>query len=485
MSQAKGVLPTRGEDREVLYRNPQTCGYFVAARLDLGLDRERLGQWLSSVSALVDALVARGPAEPGKEKGPKLAAVAVGLAQTFFALPNVAPQLEPPASFSADVALPNTAPPLSSVPVVEGDVMFYVASVRESRVNAFAAALSALPGTTAVRIDRGYQREDDTEQFGYRDGVRNSLPKGDRPAVVFVHRDGPEADEPDWADGGTYLAYMKLRQHPAVFTALSDEKARDEVMGRNKDGQRLDLVGTGTRVADEPEEFGAAVPAASHVRKTGPRGKHDAVQIFRRGLPYMETTPAGELAVGLHFCSFQAALEQFDVVHNDWAVNRRFPHVPGAPDPGPDALLDPARRLVTTERVGFFFVPPHHPQGLAAAVLPEQERARGKRTGRIVVRKRIIDPADPAARFERSGFRFVVLDDQSNQVPGAEFETDLTGRGVCPVDLEVGRTYIVRETASPLPGIQPAADTTVAMDRPHKTVPVVNTATSASPYAVG
>lgn len=483
MSQAKGVLPTRGEDREVLYRNPQTCGYFMAAGLDPGMDRERLGQWLASVSALVDALVARGPARSGKEKGPKIAAVAVGFAPSFFALPNVAPPLEPPASFSPGVGLPNAAPPLLGVPFVEGDVMFYVASVRESRVNAFAAALAAVAGTTTLRIDRGYQREDDTEQFGYKDGVRNSLPKRDRPAVVFVHRDGPEADEPDWTDGGTYLAYMKLRQHPAVFAALADDKARDDVIGRNKDGERLDLVGINTRVADEPTDFGAAVPPASHVRKTGPRGKHDAVQIFRRGLPYMETTPAGELAVGLHFCSFQAALEQFDVVHNDWAANPRFPQVPGGPDPGRDALLDPARGLVTTERVGFFFVPPHHPQGLAAAVLPEQERSQRKRSGRIVVRKRIIDPADPSARFERSGFRFVVLDEQGNPVPGSEFETDLTGRGICPVGLEIGRTYIVRETASPLPGIQPTADTPVVMDRPNKTVPIVNTATSASPYA--
>lgn len=34
----------------------------------------------------------------------------------------------------------------------------------------------------------------------------------------------------------------------------------------------------------------------------------------------METTPAGDLKVGLHFCSFQASLDQFDVVFNDWCI---------------------------------------------------------------------------------------------------------------------------------------------------------------------
>lgn len=33
MAQAKGVLPTKGDDREVLYKNPRTCGYFIGVRL--------------------------------------------------------------------------------------------------------------------------------------------------------------------------------------------------------------------------------------------------------------------------------------------------------------------------------------------------------------------------------------------------------------------------------------------------------------------
>ncbi len=193
MAQAKGVLPTRAEDREVLYHNPQTCGCFVAAKLDPSLDRGRLRQWLVAVDGLVDALVARGPVSAGQDKGPKFAAVAVGLAPAFFVLPDVAPPIEPPASFSPGVALPAAVPPLSSAPTVEADVMFYIASVREARANAFVPGLAAIADTTGVRVDRGYQREDDTEPFGYKDGGPEQ-PSEDRSATGGVRA-------PRWSGG--------------------------------------------------------------------------------------------------------------------------------------------------------------------------------------------------------------------------------------------------------------------------------------------
>src|SRR6266550_3872431 len=98
MAQAKGILPRR-DDREVLYKNPQTCGYFVAVKLDPAIDRPRAEAWLGVVSGLVDELVERLPAERGEEKGRKVAAVAVGLAPSFFTTggaPRFNPPVEPP-----------------------------------------------------------------------------------------------------------------------------------------------------------------------------------------------------------------------------------------------------------------------------------------------------------------------------------------------------------------------------------------------------
>jgi hypothetical protein len=83
MAQAKGILPRR-DDREVLYKNPQTCGYFVAVKLDPAIDRARVEAWLGAVSGLSDELVERLPPERGAEKGRKVATVAVGLAPGFF-----------------------------------------------------------------------------------------------------------------------------------------------------------------------------------------------------------------------------------------------------------------------------------------------------------------------------------------------------------------------------------------------------------------
>jgi deferrochelatase/peroxidase EfeB len=456
MPQAKGVLP-RSDDRELLYKNPMTCGYFVAVKLDPAIDRARVTAWVDRASGLVDALVAREDPEPGAEKGRKVAAVAVGFAPSFFhtaGQPRFDPALEPPAAF-AGTSLPNEVPPLSSAPAVDADVMFYIASVFEARVNAFVSALAASKtDVVSLTLDRGYQRLDETEPFGYRDGLRN-VRTADRPKVAFVHRDGTEPYEPAWADGGTYMTFMRIAQQPDVFGALPDDASRDQVIGRAKDGQRLDLLGRGISPREEPQDHPVGLPPSSHVRKAGPRGEHGDTQIFRRGLPFMETTPAGALRVGLNFCSFQASLEQFDVVFNDWMTSRNFPPLEGGVDAGVDALMDPQRAFTAIEKCGFYFVPPYNPEGLAAAVLPPPHEARKAKTARITVRKRVLDPSDASKRFERRGFRFQILDAQNQPLPGSEFSTDSTGRGICPVELEIGQSYFLQETFVPVQNVVP------------------------------
>jgi Dyp-type peroxidase family len=481
MAQAKGILPRR-DDREVLYKNPRTCGYFIGITLDPTMDRARAETWLTRISELVDELVARLPAKEGEAKGEKVAAVAVGFAPSFFTLngaPRFSPPIESPAAFTRP--LPNSGPPLSNVALVDADVLFYVASVFEARVNSFIGKLAEMrPDVQKVGLDRGYQRLDETEPFGYKDGLRN-IRSDQRSRFVFVHRDGRELDEPVWADGGSYIAFLRIEQRPAAFTSLPDDASRDAVMGRTMDGRRLDLVGQGVDARAEPPDVPTGLPSTSHVRKAGPRGEHDDVQVFRRGLPFMETTPDGELRVGLNFCSFQAALEQFDVVFNDWMMSRQFPPQADGAEVGVDALLDPARGFTIIEKAGFFFVPPYSQDGLAAALFNDR-RERPQRTGRLVVHKRVVDPNDPSRRFERRGFTFQVRDAQGQIIAGSQFATDSTGRGVCPVELAIGQNHTLDELASPVANVQ-LTQTAFVMEKRNQQLHVVNQVTQPNtPY---
>jgi hypothetical protein len=195
-------------------------------------------------------------------------------------------------------------------------------------------------------------------------------------------------------------------------------------------------------------------------------------------MPFTETKD-GQVQVGLHFCSFQASLEQFDVVFNDWIANSRFP----TEDAGADPLLDPARELTGIEKVGFFFVPPYNEEGLAAALLAAPGKGGGKpKTGQLVVRKRVVDESDPGKRFERRGFVFQVAD-PGGQPVGEPFETDSTGRAICPVELTIGQTYTLNELESRFVANINLQSVSFEMDRPHKELALTNKVTQPNtPY---
>lgn len=452
MAQAKGVLPTKGDDREVLYRNPAMHGFFVGIRLTGAASPGDIQAWLPTVDSAIETLVVRGAPTEDVPKGVKQASVAVGLAASFFDKLNVADELvERPVGFNAYI-VPDGGW-FGSVPLLAVDVLFYVATVDEARALEFVDQIAASSLVESVSLERGHQRRDETEHFGYKDGVRN-IAKSDRSRAVFIHTAGDQPDEPAWADGGTYLATMKIVQDRSAFAALPGEAARDQVIGRTKDGTRLDLISQQVKPHDEPANATNGLPATSHVRKAGPRGAHDDTVIFRRGLPYTEVVD-GRVQVGLLFASFQANPAQFETVFRDWMLSPHFPPgAPGAPAAGGDALLQAS--LVQMVHAGMFFVTPHHDGGLAELLAPRRAPARTPQTGRLVVSKRVVNPSDPSQRFERGGFTFHVVDDTGTEVPGSEFTTASSGRGVCPVELEIGRTYTVVETAHPMPVASPA-----------------------------
>jgi deferrochelatase/peroxidase EfeB len=472
MTQAKGILPKHDEDTRTLFANPKTCGYFIGVTLRPDLDRAGAQEWLRIVTALVDDLVARLPAAPDEGEGEKVAAVAVGLSPSFFAV-NGTPRFDPPITTPAGFETGSLedqnpmvwdSPGLQAVPRMSVDVLFYVVSVFEARVARFVEQLQATaPDVTTTSIDRGYQRVDGDEPFGYKDGVRNVLPRTGRPGLIFVHPER-EVEEPRAADGGSYLAYMRIEQHRPAFTALADEAARDSVIGRHRDGTRLDLQGVDPK--HEPADPAPELPPSAHVRKAGPRGTHDDVQIFRRGLPYLDVDGGG-VRVGLNFASFQSSLDQLDTVLNDWILAPNFP-VEGA---GPDRLLDPVGGLTSMQKIGLFFVPSHDSRHLAATLFDPPRRP--PKTGRLVVRKRVVDPTDPHRRFERRGFVFRIVDASGQQI-GGEFVSGTNGRAVFGSDLAIGETYTVTEVSSPI-AVAPIGPVTFQMSRPNMQVRIVNT----------
>lgn len=467
MARAKGVLPTWGDDREVLYKNPDTGAYFIGVKLPDTLSADVLHGWIQSVDAAVDALVARLPDETAAHPdGRKVAAVAAGFSSSFFAkLDAAGVGLELPSGFNAE-SRPLGDSWLPGIQPIDVDAMFYVAATRESRVNEFVTAVTALAGTT-VTLERGFQRSDESESFGYRDGVRNIVDKARRGEYVFVDTDERQSDEPEWTDGGTYMVTMKIAQDRTAFAGLADDATRDNVIGRTKDGTRLDLVSAGTAPKDEGPEEPVLLPGKSHVRKSGPRGAFDETQIFRRGVPYVSVQNGG-LEVGLQFCSFQATPAQFDTVFNEWMMNDSFP----SPGTGRDALFDPAMPLTSIRHGGVFFVPPHNPDGLLAALTPRG--GKQPTTGRLVVNKVVVDPSRPGGRSRRGGFAFEIHQG-GLVVPDSQFTTDATGRGVCPVELDLNVEYHLVETAAP-----PSLSIVIpppfgfVLDRPRKVIRVEN-----------
>jgi Dyp-type peroxidase family len=147
----------------------------------------------------------------------------------------------------------------------------------------------------------------------------------------------PKGAEPEYLDGGSYMAVEVLR----IKTRDWDDQPRTEqerVVGRQK-------------VSGEP-----AVPQedASHVRKANPARPEDVQRrILRRGYALLSAQGA-ELARGLVFIAFGRTLStQAEFIRRAWINNKDFPHV-GA---GPDLLMS---RFIESRLVcgGYYFVPP-------------------------------------------------------------------------------------------------------------------------------
>jgi Dyp-type peroxidase family len=356
-------------------------------------------------------------------------------------------------------ALPATA----NVPPAGSDVLVYAMSTSEAAVAAFERGLSATRqlGLSTVTVELGFQRFDHREPFGFLDGLRN-VPAAERPEVVFADP-GRSPEEPSWAAGGSYLAYMKISQNVDAMATLPDDQQELMIGRRKADGSRLDLP-LGTPVSQEGEFTGNDCPVNAHIRKVGPRGPlHDETRIFRRGVPYLTLNTDGSIDTGLQFVSFQRSLADFAAILGRWMTNTDFP----APGTGPDALQ--ASNLITIEKAGFFFVPPHDERYIGAPIFdpPPPDPCA---TGRIVVQKQLVDATGQPVLAELGNIPFQVL---SNGAPvGDQFVTDSTGRAISP-PVPRNEQLVLHEVAAPT-GFDTAADVNVTLTEPAQLVPMVN-----------
>lgn len=452
MRQARGVLPRR---KDWVIADPRAEGLFVFVTLRPDMDQAAAVAWLGRVDELIADLRSAADAD-----GRRLATVATGFAATFFSA-NGQPRFP---GVEAPAGLLEAPPTMPSGEAIVGDVAFYMMAVTEAVAARFLTGLwSTRPDLTGLRVERGHQRTDGTEVFGFKDGLRN-VARSARPRVVLVDRDRlPE--EPWWADNGTYLAYMRIAQNIDSFAAL-DTAAQERVMGRAHDGRRLDLP-TGSDPKAEPEFTTAEPPTSSHVRKAGPRGAdRDRTLIFRRGLPFVEAGADGVLRAGLQFASFQASLDQFRVVFNRWMMNPNFPQ----PAPGrPDDLFSQGH--VTVERWGFFFVPPDTDDPVGTIMFKTAPSRRKPKVGRVAVRKRVLDETGAEAMVDLANFRFRVLDAAGVQI-GDEFVTDSAGHALSG-ELPVAADYTLEELAPP-GGVQGSAPIPFRLEAARKVIRVEN-----------
>lgn len=405
---ARGVVPHRPDDP--VMKSPYAHGVFIFATLAPEWDSAAVTSWLGTIDTARQALRAACTSEVVR-----LATIAVGFGQSFFYRADATVRFDgvtPPAGLAQLPPMPHGGP-------VPADVCFYIVATAEAEIAKFVNAL-AVSGVTGLVMEQGYKSYPDKEAFGYADGVRNT-PTSSRNDVVFIDADR-NAEEPDWTHHGTYLAYMRIVQNVAAFNQIPAAE-QDQVIGRDRAGRRLDLP-EGTNLKDEPTFAGDEPRLDSHVRKVGPRGfeHRDETQIFRRGLPFLEIRE-GQVVQGLQFASFQASLDQFDAVFNRWMLNGDFPR-PGA---GTDALV--SRSLITIEKWGFYFVPPDTDGPIGSSMFAPAKETRKPKTGRVAVRKELVDASGARHNGDLGGFTFQIVDAQGNAV-GTPFSTNSHGHAL-------------------------------------------------------
>jgi Dyp-type peroxidase family len=451
---AKGVLP------DSVIRDPRAEGLLAFVRLREGLSRDEAIAWLRRLTDLVAVMNESAGLE-------RVATVAVGFGPTYFAASDGSARFGLVQRAPSGLSTPPAIPAQEQLPA--SDVVLYVMSTSEAASARLLQQLWASRdvGLESLFVERGFQRADRRELFGFLDGLRNA-PWPDRYRIVFVDRERT-ANEPQWTEDGTYLAYLKIRQNADAWDTQLPVQDQERVIGRRKeDGSRLDQGPDVKPTQEPPFEPGNDVPErTSHIRKAGPRVEvPQETGIFRRGVPYAEARN-GALETGLQFVSFQASLDAFDTILNAWMLNPDFPE----PGVGRDQLME--REFAEVRFGGFFFVPAHHPEFIGAAMFEEPKpEPRPRSVGRLFVRKRAEDAPGHRVPADLRGVAFQVLRASDRTPVGNTFVTDSQGHALSD-DLPVREPLLLQEVLAPA-NLQPAGELAFDLQSHRQVLEVVN-----------
>ncbi|MGV3487190.1 MAG: iron uptake transporter deferrochelatase/peroxidase subunit [Tuberibacillus sp.] len=135
--------------------------------------------------------------------------------------------------------------------------------------------------------------------FGFKDGTANIDPKNAEAAKQIIWG-GKE--EPIWMQGGTYLAYRKIRMFLEVWD-MQSLKDQEDTFGRKK----VSGAPYGTIHEHDPVDL-TKLPKDSHVFLAKSTGQ----QIFRRAYSYTDSIDpkTGQIRAGLLFICFQQNPDQ-------------------------------------------------------------------------------------------------------------------------------------------------------------------------------
>jgi hypothetical protein len=148
---------------------------------------------------------------------------------------------------------------------------------------------------------------------------------------------------------------------------------------------------------------------------------------------------------------------------------------------GQDALV--ARGLINVERWGFFFVPPDSDDPIGTIMLKPDPETRKTKTGRVSVRKELLDVAGNPSRGDLGGFTFQITMPDGTPV-GAPFTTNSHGHALSD-EIDTG-DYKLTELPPqpPHPQMDPAAPQDFTLKSARVVLHVKNRLPSgAAPYA--
>jgi deferrochelatase/peroxidase EfeB len=164
--------------------------------------------------------------------------------------------------------------------------------------------------------------------LGFLDGTSNlnTADKGLMDKLVWAN-----AEEPQWARGGTYIAARIIREQIERWDRLTLGQQEASIGRTKRTGAPLgDLTNKETTTpnyASDPE--GEQNPLNAHIRKANPRlgEESDKRRMLRRGYLYFNgIDKSGLLDAGFLFMGFcRNVEEQFEFVKRNYMTNRSFP----------------------------------------------------------------------------------------------------------------------------------------------------------------